>query len=108
MCRYSTIRSWSGRYKDHYACLSCKQTFKSDIPRPCNSCGKNMVSMGLDFKPPRKTNDTQWQKIRILYEKGLTFHTCGCTGPGYRPKSVGEAKTMPDNKYRAAAYKKWR
>lgn len=93
MCRYAmTI------YKRHYACFNCQKTFKrrvlKDVDRDqqtsveakCPECGSLMANMGLDFKSPAKSDDKQWAHIKDLYTVGITFHSCGCSGPGYIPQ----------------------
>lgn len=95
MCRYAMTT-----YKPHYACFECRKTFKrrlfSDIqdgynkevkenPAKCPECGNIMADMGLDFKSPKKKDITAWNHIALLYQVDITFHSCGCTGPGYIP-----------------------
>ncbi len=93
MCRYAMMV-----YKGHYACFNCQKTFKrrhlKDVDRDaevsveakCPECGNLMANMGLDFKSPPKNDDKQWSHIRDLYTVGITFHSCGCSGPGYIPQ----------------------
>ena len=45
-----------------------------------------MANMGLDFKPPPTTDEKAWELVGKLWEVGITFHSCGCGGPGYRPR----------------------
>jgi hypothetical protein len=52
----------------------------------CPQCGELMANMGLDFESPKKDNIKEWNHIKELYSVGITFHSCGCTGPGYIPK----------------------
>lgn len=95
MCRYGMTR-----YKSHYACFNCRKTFKrrllSDIleghhkaekgsPAKCPECSGLMANMGLDFETPKKTDIKAWSHIATLYTVGITFHSCGCNGPGYIP-----------------------
>ncbi len=94
MCRYGT-----SSYKPHYACFSCRKTFKrklmSDINRgeeskveaKCPECGELMASIGLDFESPKKSDLKKWAHVKRLYSVGITFHSCGCTGPGYIPNT---------------------
>lgn len=94
MCRYSTAP-----YKPHYACFECRKTFKrrlmSDINRDdkrtveakCPQCGQLMADMGLDFASPPKDHIKAWAHLKDLYTVGITFHSCGCSGPGYIPAS---------------------
>ena len=93
MCRYAMAA-----YKPHYACFKCRKTFKRrlmwDIRRDnkdlteakCPQCGDLMANMGLDFESPKKDDIKEWNHIKDLYSVGVTFHSCGCTGPGYIPK----------------------
>ncbi|MBI1837559.1 MAG: hypothetical protein HYR91_09880 [Flavobacteriia bacterium] len=92
MCRYSMAR-----YKPHYACFNCRKTFKrklmwdinrnekDNIEAKCPQCSELMANMGLDFESPRKNNLKEWEHIKSLYSVGITFHSCGCSGPGYIP-----------------------
>ncbi|EID72431.1 hypothetical protein W5A_13026 [Imtechella halotolerans K1] len=90
-------------YKPHYSCFSCRKTFKRKLlvdinrdlayakegeeqPFKCPQCGGIMISMGLDFKSPKKEDVRAWSHIESLYEVGITFHSCGCSGPGYIPR----------------------
>ncbi len=94
MCRYHI-----SRYKPHYACFSCRKTFKRrlmwDIARTnesqaearCPECAELMADMGLDFAAPPKKDLKQWDLLKSMYSVGITFHSCGCYGPGYIPKS---------------------
>jgi hypothetical protein len=94
MCRYATTR-----YKPHFACFNCRKTFKRrllwdisdddkliEVEAKCPQCGKLMADMGLDFASPKKDDTKEWNHIKDLYLVGITFHSCGCTGPGYIPK----------------------
>jgi len=51
-----------------------------------------MTDFGHDFQPPRKSEDLQWKKLELLASQGVRFDSCGCTGPGYKPKTFAEAK----------------
>lgn len=54
----------------------------------CPDCRKEMYSIGLDFKAPKKEKIKQWEIVKSMYKVGNTFHTCGCDGPGYIPHNV--------------------
>ena len=84
MCRYALKP-----YKRHYACFQCRKAFKrarADKPARCPQCRLLMVDMGLDFAPPKMSDLKAWKAAAALYEVGETFHSCGCRGPGYRPR----------------------
>jgi len=44
--------------------------------------------MGLDFEAPKQNDTKAWRHIENLYSVGITFHSCGCTGPGYIPQTT--------------------
>lgn len=86
-------------YKPHYACFDCHKTFKRRLKKDvkdgdkqvydakCPQCGALMANMGLDFESPKKDDLKKWEHIKSLYVVGITFHSCGCSGPGYIPNS---------------------
>ena len=93
MCRYGM----SGPYKPHYACFACRRAFKQSANAAkeevrCPECAEPVHDMGLDFKPPRKTDAKQWEKVRILFQHGFAFHSCGCCGPGLRPQELNQVQ----------------
>ena len=44
-----------------------------------------MNNMGLDFRAPKQTDREQWRKVALLFENGINYSSCGCSGPGFRP-----------------------
>ncbi|HMP03538.1 MAG TPA: hypothetical protein PKC45_13660 [Gemmatales bacterium] len=102
MCRYADY----GPYKRHFACFSCRKAFKrlpfedapagrtppeeEFAPAPCPECGRPMADMGLDFKPPKQSAVEHWEVVEFLFAQGLAYHSCGCSGPGYRPSRWAE------------------
>lgn len=86
-------------YKPHYACFDCRKVFKRRLPKDvgkswdeqkearCPQCGNYIADMGLDFAAPKKDNSKAWEHLKTLYAVGITFHSCGCTGPGYVPNT---------------------
>ncbi len=100
MCRYAMTS-----YKSHYACFDCRKTFKrrllgdiqggynkelDETPAKCPDCGNIMADMGLDFESPKKKDVKAWNHISTLYKVDITFHSCGCSGPGYIPNDSNE------------------
>lgn len=97
MCRYAMTK-----YKPHYACFHCRKTFKRkllhDVDRDetqsveakCPQCGGLMADMGLDFEAPKMKDVEAWAHLKKLYSVGITFHSCGCSGPGYIPNTKEE------------------
>ncbi len=92
MCRYALTS-----YKPHLACFTCRKQFKRRLARDiehqgeqvaarCPQCRGPMADMGLDFKPPPQDDERGWAVAASLWEVGETFHSCGCGGPGYRPR----------------------
>ncbi|MBL3657514.1 hypothetical protein [Fulvivirga sediminis] len=59
---------------------------REDVKAKCPECGSMMADMGLDFESPKKNDLKSWEYVRNLYISGITFHSCGCTGPGYIPR----------------------
>jgi hypothetical protein len=51
-----------------------------------------MHNLGKDFKPLKQKDVKQWQKVERLFEAGITFHSCGCPGPGPRPATLQEVE----------------
>jgi len=90
------------KYKEHYACFSCRKAFKRKLlcdikngysqarskkASKCPECGQLMANMGKDFEAPKKKDIKSWTHIQKLYKIGFTFHFCGCSGPAYIPRS---------------------
>lgn len=100
MCRYAM----SGPYKEHFACFSCRKMFRRpeshELACPpaaesapvarCPECREPMVNLGKDFKTPKRSRVEVWQVVEQLYRRGYTFHSCGCSGPGPRPRRLRE------------------
>ncbi|MFO0758516.1 MAG: hypothetical protein U0359_18635 [Byssovorax sp.] len=100
MCRYAFAE-----YKPHLACFRCRKSFKrrllKDIdpggsmkPARCPDCGGDVADMGLDFKPPPRHRTEEWSLLESLFTIGLTFHSCGCSGPGFRPRARSELRAF--------------
>ena len=93
MCRYD---GFGGHLKGHFVCVDCQVGFKSVYI--CPLCKNEMACVGMDFRIPRKTNDREWRKIRMLMAAGMRFPSgCGCTGPGYIPRTLLDAKDYLEN-----------
>jgi hypothetical protein len=92
MCRYMFER-----YREHWACLRCRRSVKAERywPQTCRECRQPMLRMGQDFHAPRRADRRQWLKLEILAgEYGQLFFSCGCTGPGPRPRTLADAKSQ--------------
>lgn len=63
-----------------FCCLDCRKSFKrsvqfGDYPKqlPCLECDGVAYNFGRHFKPPKKSNSSQWRKIRFLFDHGFRF-----------------------------------
>lgn len=93
MCRYAMVK-----YKPHYACFRCRKTFKRmlmwdinrddkrKVPAKCPDCAGPVADMGKDFEAPPRKDTKAWSHLESLVSVGITFHSCGCSGPGYIPR----------------------
>lgn len=89
-------------YKPHLACFHCRKVFKRrllrDVQRDrphsgaarCPQCGGLLADIGLDFAAPPNRDRTAWERLHLTYQVGFTFHSCGCSGPGYVPTQPAE------------------
>lgn len=113
MCRYGV-----NTYKPHYACFECRKAFKRKLlrdidrnitfenksdnnPSKCPQCGELMADMGMDFEAPKNKNVKAWEHINQLYTVGITYHSCGCSGPGYIPADSDALLTFLKGKLEA-------
>ncbi len=67
-----------------------------DAVHRCAECNEPMIDMGLDFKPPRQSDEKAWRNLLGMFRVGHVFHTCGCDGPGFIPKSTADYRQYPD------------
>ena len=61
---------------DHKICAPCRYITKY-APGPCPHCGQALVSMGKNFKAPRRDNEAQWRKLQLvveLWQKKIRHH----------------------------------
>ena len=101
MCRYNGF----GSLPAHYICFRCRKgfkaralTFTSDDAAQhtgqhglCPECHEPMTHMGYDFKVPPQQNTRQWRKVeRLVKELDFKFFCCGCDGPGFAPRTLGD------------------
>jgi hypothetical protein len=96
MCRYTRHP-----VKTHWGCPPCRYTDKrtwrgyrpEDTPA-CPRCDAPMLDLGRDFKAPRRADRRQWRKVEVLAGAGITFDSCGCSGPGPRPRTLADARSQ--------------
>lgn len=69
-------------YAMSYACLDCKTAHKRHVegspveyPKrmPCPICKNEMFRVGRNFKPPKKSDARQWEKVNFLISHGFLF-----------------------------------
>ncbi len=67
-----------------YVCFACRSSFKRWVSwkfeeRPltltCPRCGHKAVCLSRKFKPPKRSNTMQWEKVRALVIGGCFFHS---------------------------------
>lgn len=61
-----------------YTCFKCLRTFKRPFEkdvfyRTCPNCGGQSVQMDIRFRPPKKSDAKQWEKVRFLVSHGFIF-----------------------------------
>lgn len=61
-----------------YVCFTCRGCFRRPVPprgfaRPCPRCGATAAPLWTKFKPPRRDNDRQWEKVEALARRGFFF-----------------------------------
>ncbi|MBK5721038.1 hypothetical protein JGH11_09170 [Dysgonomonas sp. Marseille-P4677] len=70
---------------------------KESVEAKCPQCEGLMADMGLDFKAPRTDDIKEWSHLKDLHSVGITFHSCGCSGPGYIPKNKEQILSQLEN-----------
>lgn len=62
----------------------------------CSDCGGPSYNFGRHFKPPKKTDQKQWEKIRFLFEHGFRFQKIRSNLPSTDsvpyPETLAEAR----------------
>lgn len=89
MCRYGMTM-----YRSHYVCTGCRVSFKHTPlgEHRCPHCARVMIDAGRDLHVPRRGDRRAWGVLVKLLDAGVRFHSCGCHGPGYRPRTPWELK----------------
>jgi hypothetical protein len=112
MCRYAFKQ-----YKPRLACFGCRKAFrrrlKADVDpsgeeqiAKCPQCAQPMADLGLDFRPPPQTARKAWSAIASLWRIGITFHSCGCGGPGWRPSTPTALRAYLEQVRASAIYQR--
>ena len=91
MCRYGMHS-----YRSRLVCLECRSAFKKaggpDDGDRCPRCRAVLVNAGRDLAVPPRRDTAGWRALEAVLRSGLTFHSCGCGGPGYRPRDWAEVR----------------
>lgn len=90
MCRYSM--GWPETYKTSWVCVDCRHVGQDNNPMRCPFCRTDMWNAGRDFQAPRKRDKAGWAAVSIVKASGKNYDSCGCTGPGYRPRTKAQAR----------------
>jgi hypothetical protein len=61
-----------------FACFECRVAFHRPYlggawVRKCPTCGGRAVGLSRNFKPPKKGDRAQWEKVRFLVQNGFVF-----------------------------------
>ncbi|MGW1530955.1 hypothetical protein [Streptomyces aureus] len=87
-------------YKLHYACVSCRLSFKQHAnpqrEHLCPNCSRPLICAGHDFAPPPRRDVRSWSVVAVVLGEGLRYEglsACGCDKePKYRPRTRAELR----------------
>jgi hypothetical protein len=87
-------------YKLHYACVSCRVSFKQHAypqrEHLCPNCARPLICAGHDFAPPPRRDVRGWSVVAAVLGEGLRYEgrsACGCgKEPKYRPRTRAELR----------------
>jgi hypothetical protein len=57
-----------------YVCLQCRIGLHDS--HTCPRCKKLLVSIGENFRTPKKTDVKKWKILEYLVQEGYDFHIC--------------------------------
>jgi len=64
-----------------YACFRCRKSFKrasrTEAVLPCPDCGGPSIGLTRKFKPPKRSDEKQWEKVEALVRHGFLFWSLG-------------------------------
>ncbi|QNQ11028.1 hypothetical protein [Sphingomonas alpina] len=71
----------SSAYLHPYACFRCRKSFKrasrANAVLTCPDCGGPSIGLTRKFKPPKRTDIKQWEKVEALVRHGFLFWSLG-------------------------------
>jgi hypothetical protein len=78
-------------------CLPCRVSWKlgyepGAAPRVCPRCRGPLINAGFDLAIPRRRDLAGWRTLAATLRAGVRFFSCGCSGPGYRPRRWSEVR----------------
>ena len=78
-------------------------------PIVCPQCRQPMYETGKDTKAPKMSDKDAWKALENTHKLGYTFHSCGCSGPGFIPSDKADYEefleqllTQYENNYQKA------
>jgi DNA-directed RNA polymerase subunit RPC12/RpoP len=93
-----------------YACLECRKAFKRHndadaLTMKCPDCGGSAHRTSRKFKPPKRSDLQQWEKVRFLLENGFRYLSVRDDSGRYTryPETLAEAREFV-RKYRNQAW----
>lgn len=101
-------------YSMAFVCFTCKTSnmrhydvLPCDYPRTskCPVCENDTINLGRNFKPPKKTDSSQWAKVKYLVDHGFVFQKVRLERNSY--ESVPYPKTLSEAKEFVIKYRKW-
>ena len=65
-----------------FVCFACRGCFKRPVAldafaRKCHRCGATAAPFWTKFKPPRRDDEGQWEKVEALARSGFFFLSVG-------------------------------
>lgn len=89
-------------YLSHFACFTCRKSFKQDplnesLPHVCPECSGALRDMGRNFRPPKKAAKNAWEVARRLYEAGFRFFGSDSHSDSALPTSLREVGQFIDD-----------
>jgi hypothetical protein len=109
-----TIKYVGPEYSMSFVCLDCKTSNMRHFDCPpfdypgkgeCPVCKGVTFNLGRNFKPPKKNDSAQWNKIAYLIEHGFMFQKIRPVTESF--ESVPYPETLTEAKEFVVKYKKW-